>query len=218
MLPVNYTYGQWPKSGEIDIAESRGNEYTYPNGGNSQVSSSLHWGPDPINDGWWRTLNHRVALHTTYADDFHVFGMEWSEKYLFTYIDNRILQVLFVNFDEPLWKKGNFPLAYAGNGTRLIDPWSQTGRFSTPFDEDFYLILSLGVGGTNGWFLDGLDQKPWVDSSDQAKLDFWKARDKWWPTWQQGGGEMAIKSVKVSEMISAQGIPLMSLDVAAEGI
>lgn len=47
MLPVNQTYGPWPASGEIDIAESRGNNYTYPNGGNEVVSSTLHLGPEP---------------------------------------------------------------------------------------------------------------------------------------------------------------------------
>merc|ERR1712072_625154 len=30
MMPVNNTYGPWPASGEIDLMESRGNNYTYP--------------------------------------------------------------------------------------------------------------------------------------------------------------------------------------------
>jgi beta-glucanase (GH16 family) len=29
MLPVSNVYGEWPASGEIDIVESRGNNYTY---------------------------------------------------------------------------------------------------------------------------------------------------------------------------------------------
>jgi hypothetical protein len=44
MMPVNDTYGGWPASGEIDIAESRGNDVDYPDGGRDIVSSSLHWG------------------------------------------------------------------------------------------------------------------------------------------------------------------------------
>jgi hypothetical protein len=44
MVPVNDTYGGWPASGEIDIAESRGNDVDYPDGGRDIVSSSLHWG------------------------------------------------------------------------------------------------------------------------------------------------------------------------------
>lgn len=44
MLPVNETYGAWPRSGEIDILEARGNNNTYPNRGVDYAQSSLHWG------------------------------------------------------------------------------------------------------------------------------------------------------------------------------
>lgn len=148
MMPVENTYGAWPASGEIDIVESRGNNYTYPQGGNNIVSSTLHWGPDSNNDGWWQNNVKREALHETYGDSFHTFGIEWSEKYIFSYIDTRLLQVMYVNFDKPFWDKGNFPPANA-NGTSLVDPWSQTGDDATPFDQDFYLILNVAVGGTN---------------------------------------------------------------------
>ena len=50
MLPVDNKYGEWPLSGEIDIAESRGNNWTNSMGGNELVSSALHWGPDSGND------------------------------------------------------------------------------------------------------------------------------------------------------------------------
>ncbi|MCJ1356157.1 MAG: hypothetical protein MMC33_006151 [Icmadophila ericetorum] len=194
MLPVDNVYGPWPASGEIDIVESRGNNYTYPQGGNNIVSSALHWGPDPTNDAWWRTNVKRNALHTTFAASTHTFGVEWSEKYLFTYIDTRLLQVLYTNFDEPLWQRGQFPLSDS-NGTSLIDPWN-TGRDQTPFDQDFYLILNVAVGGTNGWFQDGVNGKPWVDASPTAPRDFWQARDQWYPTWQQNG-QMTITGVKM---------------------
>ncbi|WPG97900.1 Beta-1,3-glucan-binding protein [Acrodontium crateriforme] len=195
MLPVNNTYGPWPASGEIDIVESRGNNYTYPQGGNNIASSTLHWGPDADNDGWYQNNVKRQALHTTYSADFHTYGLEWSEKYLFTYIDTRLLQVTYVNFNKPFWQKGSFPVSDS-NGTRLVDPWSQTGRDSTPFDQDFYLILNVAVGGTNGWFQDGVEGKPWVDASATAKRDFWNARGQWLPTWEKNG-QMSIKSVKM---------------------
>jgi beta-glucanase (GH16 family) len=195
MLPRDSIYGTWPQSGEIDVAESRGNNHTYAQGGNNIVSSALHWGPNAANDAWWRTNVKRRALHTTYAARFHTFGMEWSEKYLFTYIDTRLLQVLYANFDVPLWQRGAFPLADT-NGTRLIDPWSQTGSDATPFDQEFYLILNVAVGGTNGWFEDGMSGKPWVDGSETARRDFWDAQDKWFPTWAEGG-EMRVKRVRM---------------------
>jgi len=195
MMPVNNTYGAWPMSGEIDIAESRGNNHTYAQGGNNIISSALHWGPDPANDAWWRTNVKRSALHTTYALTEHTFGMEWSQKYIFTYVNSRLLQVLYTNFNQPLWQRGGFP-SFDSNGTRLADPWSYTTRDQTPFDEDFYLILNVAVGGTNGWFQDGKSGKPWVDGSPTAPSDFWKAQDQWLPTWQtEGAGQMEVSSV-----------------------
>ncbi|KAK3396659.1 concanavalin A-like lectin/glucanase domain-containing protein [Sordaria brevicollis] len=181
MMPVNNTYGEWPQSGEIDLAESRGNNYTYPQGGNDIISSALHWGPSSASDAFWRTNVKRQALHTTFANKFHTFGLEWSEKYLFTYVDSRLLQVLYTNFNKPLWQRGNFP--QVENGTRTIDPWGHTGRLNTPFDQKFYLILNVAVGGTNGWFEDQVMGKPWVDGSANAKKDFWQAKDQWYPTW-----------------------------------
>lgn len=182
MMPKDNKYGPWPLSGEIDIMESRGNNYTYSQGGNNIVSSALHWGPDSANDAWWRTNNKRQALHTTYSSGFNTYGLEWSEKYLFTYVNTRLLQVLYTNFDQPMWKRGNFP-EITSNGTRFKDPWTETNRKNTPFDQPFYLILNLAVGGTNGWFEDGKSGKPWFDHSERARRDFWDARGTWEPTW-----------------------------------
>ncbi|KAK0110004.1 hypothetical protein ONS95_002667 [Cadophora gregata] len=197
MLPVNETYGPWPLSGEIDIVESRGNNHTYAQGGNNIVSSALHWGPDPANDAWWRTNVKRSALHTTYAKTEHTFGLEWSQKYLFTYVNTRLLQVLYTNFNKPLWERGGFPLSDS-NGTRLQDVWSETGRYQTPFDQEFYLIINVAVGGTNGWFEDGKSGKPWLDGSTTAKRDFWSQRNVWYPTWQkEGAGQMEVSKVEM---------------------
>lgn len=44
LLPVNNTYGEWPRSGQIDILTGRGNNNTYPNRGVDYAQSSLHWG------------------------------------------------------------------------------------------------------------------------------------------------------------------------------
>ncbi|KAF8428290.1 concanavalin A-like lectin/glucanase domain-containing protein [Tirmania nivea] len=196
MLPVNNTYGAWPRSGEIDILESRGNGYSHKQGGNDIVSSALHWGPDAANNAWWKTNNKRGTLHTTYAEDFHTFGLEWSENYLFTYVNSRLLLVLYVPFPEAgLYKSGRFPLTDS-EGARIIDPWSQTGRRSTPFDQHFYLVLNVAVGATNGWFENGADGKPWVDGSQSERKDFWDAMKDWYPTWKNNG-EMVVESVKM---------------------
>lgn len=185
MMPVNDTYGPWPASGEIDILESRGNNHTYPQGGNNIASSALHWGPVPKYDNWYRTHKKRTASHTTYSDNFWVFGLEWSEKYLFTWIDNRLMQVLYTPFGKPMWSEGKFGADTKGNGSAFEDPWTSTGHANAPFDQPFYLILSLAVGGTNGWFEDGKAGKPWLDENHRARQAFWDARDVWSATWKQ---------------------------------
>ena len=194
MMSTEAVYGAWPRSGEIDIAVSRGNNYTYPQGGNNIVSSTIHWGPAVSEDGWWRNNVKRQALHTTYAKGFHVFGVEWSPKYIFSFIDTRLLQVMYVNFNKPLWDVGDFPPSTA-NGTDLLNPWV-AGTESAPFDQNFFLILSVAVGGTNGWFADGYAGKPWVDPAPNAMQEFWDARDQWYPTWNPDG-QMIVKSVKM---------------------
>ncbi|EJT70769.1 beta-1,3-glucan-binding protein [Gaeumannomyces tritici R3-111a-1] len=194
MMPVNETYGAWPRSGEIDIMESRGNDYLYAQGGNNIMSSALHWGLNAGTDAWWKTNNKRQALKSTYSSGFNTFGLEWSQNYLFTYVNSRLLQTMYVNFDTPLWKRGNFP-EYGGDGKKLDNVFAEQNRNNVPFDHRFYLILNVGVGGTNNWFEDGKSNKPWLNSSPNAKKDFWAQRDVWHPTWKQP--QMEISRVQV---------------------
>lgn len=44
MMPEKEEYGAWPRSGEIDIVEARGNTVDYPTGGRDTCSSTIHWG------------------------------------------------------------------------------------------------------------------------------------------------------------------------------
>lgn len=195
MLPTDNVYGDWPASGEIDIVESRGNDMTYGPGGSNQVNSALHWGPETDLDMYYKTTHSLSPQRTDFGKSVHTFGLEWTEDHLFTYVDNKLVQIAYVKFNEYFWKRGNFP-AKNYNNTALVDIWSQTGHESTPFDQSFYLILSLAVGGTNGWFQDIIGNKPWVNDSPTAKLDFYKARDKWEKTWSEASS-LDVQSVKM---------------------
>lgn len=87
----------------------------------------------------------------------------------------------------------------------MNNPWTLANNASNvhaaPFDQDFYLILSVAVGSTNGWFTeeDSPYGKPWSDQSDTAARDFWLARDKWYPTWPQNVEDraMVVENVKI---------------------
>jgi len=59
------------------------------------------------------------------------------------------------------YEVGNFASEGIGN------PWSGGSKMA-PFDKDFYLILNVAVGGTNGFFPDGVANpggKPWLNTS-----------------------------------------------------
>ena len=48
---------------------------------------------------------------------------------------------------------------------------------------EFYLILDVAAGGTNGWFPDGVGKKPWLDGSSTAMFEFANSTDTWYATW-----------------------------------
>ncbi|KAM5497480.1 hypothetical protein McanMca71_007343 [Microsporum canis] len=198
MLPVNETYGAWPTSGEIDILETRGNDVDYVVGGRDIMSSSLHWGPTPETDSFWRSTRGKALRRTDYSRGFHTFGIEWSKDYLFTYIDSPLQQVLYWGFDKDqnMWQKGHYE-GVTVNSSLVKDPWSQTGNPNTPFDQPFFLIMNVAVGSSNGWFPDGKGGKPWTDVG-QAASDFYSSLDKFYPTWPKDNSRgMTIKSVKM---------------------
>ena len=128
---------------------------------------------------------------------------KWSEKYIFTYIDSRLQQIMCRHFDQPSWEWGRSPVADS-IGTRLENPWTGADSNAAPFDQDFCLMLEVAVGATNGWFRDGQSGKPWIDASPYAKKDFWDARDQWYPTWRDRG-QMKVKSVKMWQQAGHSG-------------
>jgi hypothetical protein len=83
MYPQFSIYGAWPRSGEISIAEARGNSYSYAiNGisaGRNVMTSTLHWGPSSLTDAYWRATNGKALRRTDYMHEYHTFGIEWSE-------------------------------------------------------------------------------------------------------------------------------------------
>ena len=110
--------------------------------------------------GWW--TNRRK----TFAEGFHTFALEWSPKFIRIYVDSRLHHMLEVSFNKPFFDRGDFP-PYVANGSVTIqtpNPWLN-GTTAAPFDQSFYLIMNVAVGGTNGWFTDGIGIKSWFDNS-----------------------------------------------------
>ncbi|KAJ7505616.1 concanavalin A-like lectin/glucanase domain-containing protein [Mycena galericulata] len=194
MLPVTNTYGPWPASGEIDIVESRGNgiEYTYR--GANYVQGALNWGPTPSLNGvghsysWWTTRRDK------FSSGFHTYALEWTDQWIRISVDTRLHTLLDLPFSEPFFKLGDFPATVTGPDGRpaaVQDPW-RNGTNATPFDQDFYLIMNVAVGGTNGWFPDGQGNKPWLNAAGNPPVDFMHGQKQWLPTWPENFEDRAM--------------------------
>ncbi|KAJ7737882.1 GH16 beta-1,3-glucan recognition protein [Mycena maculata] len=204
MLPVGETYGAWPLSGEIDIMEARGNAPSYPYQGINYVRSSLNWGPSPALNEVAKTYGFYKSRRGRYDSGFHTYGLEWSEGFIRMYVDSRLSYMMQIPLNEPFWDRGDFP-SVVQNGSeniKLENPWVN-GTQAAPFDQSFYLIMNIAVGGTNGWFPDG-SGKPWLDGSATAARDFLEGQSQWYPTWPQDTDvlkrAMIIDSVKMWEL------------------
>jgi hypothetical protein len=50
-----------------------------------------HWGPISSVDAFYKTNGKHNLRRTDYSESYNTFGLEWSERYLFTYINSRLL-------------------------------------------------------------------------------------------------------------------------------
>ncbi|CAG0879122.1 unnamed protein product [Darwinula stevensoni] len=196
MLPAKNAYGMWPASGEIDLVESRGNLDLSMEGvqiGTQQVGSTLHFGPFwPVNG--YEVANYKRNLGSGYHDDFHLYKVEWTPDYIKFTLDGTELGTVTPG-EDGFWNLYPFDENYPG----LDSPWS-LGTKMAPFDQEFYLIVNLAVGGTNGFFPDGTTgpyPKPWSNTSPQAFKDFWDRRGDWYPTWIEDDTHLQVEYVKV---------------------
>jgi beta-glucanase (GH16 family) len=209
-------YGAWPVSGEIDIMEARGNLPSYPAQGSNYVRSSLNYGPfaggtTPISSGTSTIANLLKSIYGwvstkrgNFADGFHVYAFEWTGGWMRFYTDDRLqaminLKISSKSADSYFFNTGGFPgvAMNASSGKEVVveDPWSTAfgGSAAAPFDQDFYLVIDLAVGGTSGWFPDSVGGKPWYDGSATAMRDFAAAQDTWSATWPSSADDRAFR-------------------------
>lgn len=120
MMPDDQSKG-WPACGEIDIMEEVGVDAEI-------TSSSIHCEAYNHVKNTQKTASRKVAGA---EDEYHVYGLEWTESAIRTYVDG----VLLLEFRN-----------------------DQSGRESTwPFNKKFYLTLNLAWGGDWGGYA-GVDE------------------------------------------------------------
>jgi len=94
-----------------------------------------------------------------------------------------------------------------------MNPWRHSNATNqAPFDQEFYLIMNVAVGGTNGYFPDGQGGKPWSDTSEHAANDFYAAKGVWSQTWfpanDPHSAALQVDWVKVTQFTKAQERPV----------
>jgi beta-glucanase (GH16 family) len=103
----------WPKCGEIDIMENIGKEP-------DKIHGSLH-GPSTTANTSDLTSIFTLPAGQNFADDFHLYAVEWSPDTVRFYVDAN----LYSTFGQSDWPAG--------------------GKWV--FDHPFFIILNLAVGG-----------------------------------------------------------------------
>jgi len=191
MLPRPMSYGPWPASGEIDIMESRGNSLAESGGvnrGSSQVSSTLHWGPNGGQNRYTKTTGAQ-RKGSPWGTGYHIYSVDWTADHIISYVDDQEVMRLQKPAAQGFWSWGGF----SGNNI-----WSHSNM--APFDKPFYLILNVAIGGTNGFFPDGWNynsRKPWSNNSPHEPADFWNHRGDWLPSWRGDDVAMIIDYIEM---------------------
>ncbi|XP_031636941.1 beta-1,3-glucan-binding protein-like [Contarinia nasturtii] len=182
-LPKDNAYGSWPSSGEIDLVLSRGNR-NFTNAekhiGIEQITSSLHFGPFTSLDLYQSALFVRNAKPGNgFNNEFHRYQMEWTADKIVFSVDD--VETGAIKAGTGFWSRGLFDSIAPG----VMNPWRLSTTNMAPFDQEFYLIMNLAVGGSQHFPDDASNaiNKPWTNESPTAAADFWNARNAWLPTW-----------------------------------
>ncbi|MFZ8931937.1 MAG: glycoside hydrolase family 16 protein, partial [Pseudomonadales bacterium] len=126
-------YGPWPAGGEIDVMEA----FNPGVAGNTATQSTTHYGlPGPPFNGTSSQNDNQVPLDAA----FHEYAVEWERDQLRFFVDG----VHFQTQTSDEWY-AYFPADEDG----FYDPLGayKVGPRDAPFDQMFYLIMNLAVGG-----------------------------------------------------------------------
>ena len=122
MLGSNFSDIGWPSSGEIDIMENVGYEPT-------TVHGTVH-GPGYSGASG---IGNSFASDSEFADDFHVYAIDWDPKVIRWYVDGKLYGIVSVN---------------------------DIRNREWVFDHDFFLIMNVAVGGSWPGFPDETTEFP----------------------------------------------------------
>lgn len=124
MLPEDNVYGGFAASGEIDIVEAinlDGNPGPAGFGGGNEIFGTIHFGGEfPANE----SASVRYTPSEDITEGFHTYAVEWSEFEIRWYFNGILYAV------QNAWNTQAPGAAYPA-----------------PFDQPFYILFNLAVGG-----------------------------------------------------------------------
>ncbi|WP_214696614.1 carbohydrate binding domain-containing protein [Exiguobacterium sp. s160] len=127
MLPEEDRYGGWAASGEIDIMESWGSQP-------DKVAGTIHYGETWPNNKYTGKDYHFAEGDG--IDKWHTYAVEWEPGEIRWYVDGQLYQTQNDWYAKEVNKASKY-------------------SYPAPFDQDFYLIMNLAVGG---WFDGDVDE------------------------------------------------------------
>ncbi|RXJ02579.1 beta-glucanase [Anaerobacillus alkaliphilus] len=122
MMPEDDVYGGWAASGEIDIMEAAG-------GRPDHIGGAIHYGGQWPNNTY--TAKDYYFPEGRDITDMNVYAVEWEPGEIRWYVNDVLFQTL-----------NNWSTTSTGNPAKYAYP--------APFDQEFYLILNLAIGGWYG--------------------------------------------------------------------
>jgi beta-glucanase (GH16 family) len=118
MMPTDDNlYDGWPKCGEIDIMELLGHN-------TSKVYQTLHYGKNSTDV---QSQGTKTLTNGDFSSDYHVFSVEWDPDKISFFVDGELTKTI------AKWYTGT-------EGVGII-------TYPAPFDQNFYVILNIAVGG-----------------------------------------------------------------------
>ncbi|MBM6889518.1 glycoside hydrolase family 16 protein [Bacteroides caecigallinarum] len=109
---------QWPACGEIDIMEMGEKAGIANNTTETYINTAIHYGPNV--EGHEQIFQTKTMEKSLQDGNYHVYSLEWNENELIVKVDDILIKTFNIGPDS--------------------------GRFEY-FNDKFYLLLNLAVGG-----------------------------------------------------------------------